>query len=919
MHVSDPDTLVCRRFRQRTGLTMVAASVLVAMSLTGCRQARREAAGISEVEPSKLATPLTLSQWHLLGPFNMPVPDGLKGDWEAASRHPTYAIEWEGIVGHNYLSDLGYRESAVDAKALQMLSRNVSFYRTVHQDGSYLLIHQLFPKLNNAVAYAVTEIVSAQEGDVGIGVGSDDGLNLWLNGRLLAKAPAHIHREARRYDHLCVGHLRRGSNFLVAKVDQKEGDWALGVDLMSVQAARDAVVREREGSMIGQKLLPPGAALSLRLPVLDREEQGSLLFRDLSGNVVWSRQGAFPADFRITLPPLKEGYYGCEYQSGGRTTSDSFFLGEPERVVARLRNARCQLKDSGRLSLMLDALIERYVQLNKPDRVRRDDSNWNRKVAVVIKDGLLALSSPGKLEWQAAEGWHFRRFISDIDGSPQDYLLYLPGKPISPIATVVIMPPKVDTPRPFLENALLTDSERLDRIARLAKSSSLALVLVNGRGNSHDAPIGESDVFEALRDIERDFPVDSHRLYLFGNCAGAPRALRLAAHHPGVFAAVATYRTEPGAAASAASPAARWWSELNRPENVAPSLSNVPVLMIHGDADLEYPLEQAREVWNRMRERGTMADFQVLAGGKHSGGNDPETLAFPFFKRQYLRDSLPRLRLAASRLKYADAGPLRLDESEDVSLLMEAEARFDSGRLTIGSRNVDALTLRPGRFGIPSLARIPVDWNGQRAVIVMNGNAGEVRIGRPSLARGKRAFLEGPIADVFAGPFEIVIGHGGDTAAQKSARSVAAALKSTWQKVFFSSCRVREESQVSDAELQAYHIVFVGKPARKGRFDGILSGLPLSSGNRRLSVAGRDYTGDGLSYAVLQPNPLNPDSYIIVIDSTASNWTLTETDLSHSAYYDFAVWNKSGEMIDSGLMDREWKNSVAFSPIEGSN
>ena len=832
-------------FRRFATLRAVAAVALAALLFAGCHRAG------TELVPSKLTGPLTLSQWRLLGPFNMSIPDALKGDWEHASERPALTGEWEKVVGHDYLGDLGYREDAVDGKALQSLSRNTAIYRTHRQDGSYLLLHEIFPKLNNAVVYAVTEIVSAEDGNVGIGAGSDDGVRLWLNGHMLFTTSAYTRREARRYDHLCIAHLRRGSNILVAKVDQKEGDWALGVDLMSVQAAREAAIKEREGNMIDRKVVAAGEPLSVRLPILDGEDRGALEIRDLTGDLVWSRQGAFQADFRAILPPLKDGYYACEFQSRGHKTSDSFFLGEPDRVYDRLRRARRQLPDGDRPSLMLDALIERYVQLHQPDRVRRDESNWNRKVAAVLKDGLLALSDPHGLAWQAAEGWHFRRFLSDIDGSYQDYLLYLPDKPVKPMSTVIILPPKVETPRRFLESALLFDWERLDRIGLLAKHYGLALALISGRGNSSDAPIGESDVLEGLRDMERDFPLDRHRLYLFGNCAGSPRALRLAAHFPDLFAGVATYRAEGLSGTDAEQPATRWWSELNSPENLAPSLSNMPVLFIHGDLDPEYPLTEARTGWKRMRERGCLADFQVLIGGKHSGGSDPETLAFPFLIRQYRPDSASQVRLAASRLKYADAGALRFDQSGDASALMEGEARLEEGRLVLHTQNVDALTLRPSRFGIPSLGRIPVDWNGQRSVALLDGSAGETRIGSPLAARVKSGSLEGPIADAFAGPFEIVVGHGGDALAQHSARSVAAALRSTWKSVFFTSCRIREENQVSDNDVRNYHVIFVGEPLRSGRFAGIPSQVPVSYDQGRLSLAGREYNADGLSFAVI--------------------------------------------------------------------
>jgi len=385
MHIS---CLRESRYFRRSAILLAAAFALTALLLAGCRRAR------SEVVPSKLSGPVTLSEWRLIGPFNMTIPDALKGDWEQASERPAFTEEWEKVVGHDYLADVGYREDAVDGKALQALSRNTAIYGTYRQDRSYLLLSEIFPNLDNAIVYAVTEIVSTEDGDVGIGVGSDDGVRLWLNGRLLVTAPADIRRAANRYDHLCIGRLRRGSNILVAKVDQKSQDWALGVDLMSVQAAREAALAKYEENMVQRKIVASGGALLLRLPIIGGEEQGAVEIRASSGELVWSHQGGFQPEYRVALPALKEGYYTCEYLNDGHKTSDDFFLGEPDRVCDRLRRARRQLPDGGRPALMLDALIERYVQLNRPDRVRREEPNWNRKVAMVLKEALFALSDP---------------------------------------------------------------------------------------------------------------------------------------------------------------------------------------------------------------------------------------------------------------------------------------------------------------------------------------------------------------------------------------------------------------------------------------------------------------------------------------------------------------------------------------------
>ena len=75
-----------------------------------------------------------------------------------------------------------------------------------------------------AVAYAFCWVVSPQERDVEIAIGSDDGHAVWLNHRMIGSNPTHggAKPDERRYQ----AHLRRGPNALLLKIDQSFGGWA---------------------------------------------------------------------------------------------------------------------------------------------------------------------------------------------------------------------------------------------------------------------------------------------------------------------------------------------------------------------------------------------------------------------------------------------------------------------------------------------------------------------------------------------------------------------------------------------------------------------------------------------------------------------------------------------------------------------
>jgi poly(3-hydroxybutyrate) depolymerase len=92
-----------------------------------------------------------------------------------------------------------------------------------------------------------------------------------------------------------------------------------------------------------------------------------------------------------------------------------------------------------------------------------------------------------------------------------------------------------------LESAHIAWPDDLEDIQNAANTSGVAVALTDGRGNIGDAPIGEADEFEVLNDVNSNYSIDRQRLYLYGTCEGGRRALLLAEHYPGLFAAIGVY------------------------------------------------------------------------------------------------------------------------------------------------------------------------------------------------------------------------------------------------------------------------------------------------------------------------------------------------------------------------------------------
>lgn len=82
---------------------------------------------------------------------------------------------------------------------------------------------QLF-KRENVAAYLQTNIISPEEQEAKLLVGSDDGIKVWLNNILVHQK--NVERAFRAGEDTCAIHLKEGANTLLMKITQGRGGWA---------------------------------------------------------------------------------------------------------------------------------------------------------------------------------------------------------------------------------------------------------------------------------------------------------------------------------------------------------------------------------------------------------------------------------------------------------------------------------------------------------------------------------------------------------------------------------------------------------------------------------------------------------------------------------------------------------------------
>ena len=147
-------------------------------------------------------------QWTVIGPF--PNPERAEG----AKDRGAFDIDYLTSIGGEAKAKIGPETAIGDIKA-----------ESVRLDGTLLDFRAHYTDADRKLAYAYTKLESPSDQEALFFLGSDDGVKVWLNGKLI-----HDNLVARS----CVARrdrfkakLRKGVNSILAKVENGVGDWAL--------------------------------------------------------------------------------------------------------------------------------------------------------------------------------------------------------------------------------------------------------------------------------------------------------------------------------------------------------------------------------------------------------------------------------------------------------------------------------------------------------------------------------------------------------------------------------------------------------------------------------------------------------------------------------------------------------------------
>ncbi|HEY0552000.1 MAG TPA: prolyl oligopeptidase family serine peptidase [Verrucomicrobiae bacterium] len=566
----------------------------------------------------------------------------------------------------------------------------------------------------------------------------------------------------------------------------------------------------------------------------------------------------------------------------------------------------------------------------------------------------------GKPAWLTATGLVVRGYISRIDGSVQPYGLVVP-------ATFRAGDSKAHRLDVWLhgrDNNLTELKFISDRQRSYGEFTPGDTFVLHPYGRYCNAFkfAGEVDVFEAMDHVKQSYRIDNQRIALRGFSMGGAGVWHLAAHHPGVWAVAA-----PGAGFSetaaytkalAKDPKPPSWEQklwqLYDATDYAANFFNLPVVAYNGTDD---PQRQAAD----MMERAMKAEGLTLprvwgtnVGHKYTPEGKKEVSQFVDEAVAIGKDSFPaNLHFSTRTVRYGAGSGVQITAMEQhwqrADVLIRKTTRLEisttnvtdlflwSDRKTdlatdilIDGQHVEGgaafhpekLTTQEVEFSRrvnPNPVTEPPGWNlaGRYSTELAKAHDGkwfDIRtVGMwPPAGLAKSFGLQGPIDDAFMDSFLVVRPTGRARNEKCAAWSATHLAKATneWRAQFRGDARVKDDTQISDADIAAHNLVLFGDPQSNRLLARIADKLPIRWSGSAIELRARAFASGTHVLVLIFPNPLNPRRYVVV----NSGFTFAGAGSASNARQtpelpDYAVLDvEHGDaLVLAGFFDEQWR------------
>ncbi len=470
------------------------------------------------------------------------------------------------------------------------------------------------------------------------------------------------------------------------------------------------------------------------------------------------------------------------------------------------------------------------------------------------------------------------------------------------------------------------------------------VVAPNGFETSWYHGYAEDDVWNVMNELQSLFSVDSDRIYLTGLSMGGMGTGKLGLNHPDRFAAIAPvcgFFDEFVNENNAKLPVyLQRFLKAKMPIEQAENAFQLPVKVMHGEADPVVPVRNSIELNDKLKSLGYSSERELYPGVGHDAWVPAYDKAriFEWFS-QFKRNPAPE------KIIFRTADPrggssywVHIEEPTRIRQFARIEAQVSSEEITIHTDNIQrfSLTVPPALIDSASEVQISIQGKpvyrgslGDRIQFEISSlddtqqkdpNASETpsQIDHPEWVISKEPASPRlyPSIDGLYGAFYekhvFVYANSGTAEENQTAHTLAQvrSLPDAWADAQFP---VLPEDALTMEIQRDNHLVLFGTLSGSSFLKDHLSALPIQIQGEQIAFAGRTVNSDQ-AIVFIYPNPANPNRYILVCTSMTgeglqSLGTLNAIpdSLFECAPGDFVVFDQEGKKIWGGLFDKNWQ------------
>ncbi len=409
--------------------------------------------------------------------------------------------------------------------------------------------------------------------------------------------------------------------------------------------------------------------------------------------------------------------------------------------------------------------------------------------------------------------------------------------------------------------------------------------------------MGRLDFLEVYRDAVARYQPDPAHIWLTGHSMGGHGTWQIGAQYPALFGAIAPsagwvdFRLYSGAAAyDGGSPIEgilrRSWGPSDTLA-LKGNYRNLGVYVLHGDADDNVPVAQARRMKEEVGKGHPDFVYEERPGAGHWWGN--ECVDWPPLMEFLRKHTVPnRLELRHTAFTTVSPGvsnspcgwasveaqiePLK---PSSVDLSVDPGARSFTGT----TQNVAGLELMLGML-TPAEAPIHLKLDGQSLdVPAAQGKTTVLALARDKGTWGVAGTPAGPIKsparsglfkDIFRNGVVFVVGTGGTQ--EESAWAMSKArfdAESLWYRGN-GSVRIVLDKDFFPPAYQDRNVLLYGNAATNSAWAGLLPDSPISVGEGKAAVGGKEFTGGDLACLFIRPRPGSETACVAAVSGTGA-------------------------------------------------